>query len=305
LCYQTKHHTGMHTHLNRDDRIVLATLLHQGYTQTAVADVIGVNRSTITRELERNPKRNGRYHATHAHVLARKRRRQSKMHCQKIEHNRTLETYIVQRLHPLISPEVIAHETGIHHQTIYDWIYRSRPDLKTKLPYRGRKRRRYGTKRTKKQGWTRLVTSIHDRPSVGISWEGDTIKGGTRSRVLTHVERTSLYTRADLIPDGTADSVHAVLKASPLPDHITYDRGSEFALWSMVERDTGATVFFADPHSPWQRGKNENTNGRLRRIFPKKFDFATITQKQLDQVVYVMNHTPRKSLGFKTPCSLY
>ena len=119
------------------------------------------------------------------------------------------------------------------------------------------------------------------------------------------MERASLYTRVDLIPNGTADVVRRILKERPLSGTITYDRGSEFALWQMIERDTNATVFFADAHAPWQRGKNENTNGRLRRIYPKRFNFGSIDQKQLDVVVYVMNHTERKSLGFKTPCFVY
>lgn len=141
------------------------------------------------------------------------------------------------------------------------------------------------------------MRSIHERPDSTLTWEGDTITGKTRYRIVTHVERTSLYTRADLIPDGTADSVHAVLKAKPLSGTITYDRGSEFALWAMIERDTPATVYFAEPHHPWQRGKNENTNGRMRRVLPKSLDLGTITQSQLDQTVHLMNHTPRKSLG--------
>lgn len=149
------------------------------------------------------------------------------------------------------------------------------------------------------------MRSIHERPKSTVAWEGDTIKGKTRYRVLTHVERTSLYTRADLIPDGTADSVHAVLKATPLSGTITYDRGSEFALWAMIERDTSATVYFADAHHPWQRGKNENTNGRMRRVLPKSLDLSTITQSQLDQTVHRMNHTPRKSLGWRTPAEVY
>jgi IS30 family transposase len=131
------------------------------------------------------------------------------------------------------------------------------------------------------------------------------VKGSTKSQLLTHVERTSLYTRVDLIPNGTADVVHVTLKQTPLVGTITYDRGSEFALWQMIERDTDTTVFFADAHAPWQRGKNENTNGRLRRVYPKGFDFATITQKQLDTVVHKMNHTPRKSLGWRTPAAVY
>jgi IS30 family transposase len=111
--------------------------------------------------------------------------------------------------------------------------------------------------------------------------------------------------RADLIPDGTADTIHAILTQRPLPGTITYDRGSEFALWKMIERDTNVSIYFARAHHPWERGKNENTNGRLRRVFPKRFDFSTITQRQLDRIVHTMNHTPRKSLSWRTPAEVY
>lgn len=293
----------MHTHLNRDDRVALGALCRAGLNQSQIAKELGVHRSTISRELRRNQKPRGGYHALSADIQARARRRHSKVLYRKID--TALGFSIASRLNPLVSPETVAHERGIHHQTIYTWIYRDRRDLLEQLPQRGRKRRRYGSKRTKKQGWTRLVKSIHDQPSTPLSWEGDTIKGKTRARILTHVERTSLYTRADLMPDGTADSVHTILKADPLVGTITYDRGSEFALWQMIERDTGSDVYFADAHHPWQRGKNENTNGRLRRIFPKRTDFSTITKTQLDQVVRQMNHTPRKSLNWRTPAEVY
>jgi IS30 family transposase len=208
-------------------------------------------------------------------------------------------------LRPLVSPEVAAHAVGLTHETIYAWIYRTRPDLKAELPQYGRKRRRYGSKRGQKQGWTKNVRSIDERPEAGQSWEGDTVKGRTRARLLTSVERTSLFTVVDLMPDGTADSVHAAMKRRRLEGTMTYDRGSEFALWRMIERDTDLTVYFAHAHHPWERGKNENTNGRLRRVFPKRFDFGTITQKDVNGVVRLMNHTPRKSLSWLTPCMVY
>lgn len=293
----------MHRHLNRDDRVVLGALRRAGFTQSQIARELGVHRSTISRELKRNQKPQGGYHAWNADIQATRRRREAKVAYRKID--TVLGTKIAAQLHPLVSPEVVAYTLGIHHQTIYAWVYRERPDLLQQLPQRGRKRRRYGSKRAKKQGWTRLVRSIHDRPVSIVSWEGDTIKGRTRARVLTHVECTSLYTRADLMLDGTADRVHATLKRKPLSGIITYDRGPEFALWRMIERDTGTTVYFADAHHPWQRGKNENTNGRLRRVLPKTLDLRTITQSQLDQVVHRMNHTPRKSLGWKTPAQVY
>lgn len=295
----------MYRHFNRDDRVSLGTLLRAGLSRSAIATELGVHRSTITRELARNQKQGGRYHAWSADVHARKCRQQSRRLYRTIEQNDALRTHIEFRMHPLVSPEVIAHEVGIHHQTIYSWVYRSRRDLIPVLPYHGKKRRRYGQKREKYSGWTKSVHSIDERIESPISWEGDTVKGSTRTQLLTHVERTSLYTRVDLIPDGTADTVHAVLKRSPLIGTITYDRGSEFALWKMIERDTNVSIYFAHAHHPWERGKNENTNGRIRRIFPKKFDFATITQRQLDDVVHRMNHTPRKSLSWRTPADVF
>lgn len=293
----------MHTHRTRDERVALAALLREGFNQSEAAEHLGVHRSTVCRELKRNARPDGSYHATHADCLARDRRKQAKKGMRLLENNERLMTVAEALLDPLVSPKVIGHCLGLHHQTLYDWLYRSRPDLLGRLPQRGRKRRRYGSKRAKKQGWTKHVRSIEERPAPG--WEGDTIKGSTRARILTHVH-TSLYTVADLMPDGTADSVHATLKGRSFGgETITYDRGSEFALWRMIERDTDATVFFAEPHHPWQRGKNENTNGRLRRHFPKRSDFRTVSKRELADVVDLMNHTPRESLGWRTPCATY
>ena len=294
----------MHHHYTRDQRVALAALLWEGFSQAAAARSLGVHRSTVCRELLRNARTAGSYHATHADCLARERRKRSKEGARLLEHNEKTAAIVEALLDPLVSPKVVGHCLGIHHQTIYAWLYRSRSDLLCRLPQRGRKRRRYGSKRAKKQGWTRLVRPIDERPSPG--WEGDTIKGSTRARILTHVHQ-SLYTMADLMPDGTADSVHATLKGrNEFKDEtITYDPGSEFALWRMIERDTDAKVYFARPHHPWQCGKNENTNGRLRRHFPKRSDFRTVLKRELADVVDLMNHTPREALSWRTPCRAY
>ena len=294
----------MHKHINTNDRAVIASMLNARYKQKDIADTLGFSRGAISKEIERNKDDDGIYRFHSAVRKTKERRKQSKLKYRKIENDSILEKAIKQKLHPLISPEVVAHELGIHHQTIYSYIYRSNPKLKTKLPYRGKKRRKYGSKRGQKIGWTTKVKSFRDNPEE-IYWEGDTIKGKTKARVLTHVERQSLYLKADLIPDGTADSVHAVLKKKPVKSNIVYDRGSEFALWKMIEKDLGIAVFFADPHAPWQRPVNENTNGRMRRVFPKKFDFDTIDDRQLQKVVNLMNHTPRKSLNWRTPADVY
>ena len=272
---------------------------------SSIAERIGKNKGAVWREVQRNKDKDGIYDVRRADKRARERRKNSKIEYRKIENNEDISSKIEEMIDPLVSPEVIAHELSISHEAIYSWIYRSRPDLKQLLPQRGKKRRRYGSKRGKKQGWTQNVRSIDEKPETEECWEGDTIKGGTKPRLLTHVEQKSLFTRVDLLPDGTADSVHAILKKDPLPEVIVYDRGSEFALWKMIERDTGADIYFAHPHHPWERAKNENTNGRLRRPFPKKFDFSKIKQRDVDRVVWKMNHTPRKSLFWRTPCAVY
>lgn len=295
----------MHNHLNRDARITLGALLRAGLNQSQIAEQLGVHRSTISRELQRNRMSSEKYHAPHAHNKSRKRRRNSKKEYLLIEHNPQLQKQIELLLNPLVSPEVIGHILGIHHQTIYSWITRSHPELLVQLPQRGRKRRRYGSRRSKKQGWTRHVRSIHDMSSSPLVWEGDTILGSTKTRILTHVEQTSLFLRADVIPNGTADAVQTVLKKKPLPGDILYDRGSEFALWRMIEKNMNGLVYFCDAHAPWQRGKNENTNGRLRRVFPKRSNFDMISPSQLRSVVHLMNNTPRKSLGWRTPQEVY
>ena len=272
--------------------------------QSGIARELNVHRSTVCRELKRNTRPIG-YHAVHADKVAQKRRKESKQSYRLLENNEQLAELVEALLDPLVSPEVIAHELEICHETIYAWISRSRPDLLARLPQRGKKRRRYGSKRAVKQGWTKYVRSIDERTEE-TGWEGDTIVGGSRARVLTHVDRISLFSVADLMPDGTADSVHAVLKKhQKITGTVTYDRGSEFALWKMIERDTDAEIYFAHPHAPWERGKNENTNGRYRRPFPKRFDFSTISQWDLDGVTDLMNHTPRKSLSWQTPCALF
>jgi IS30 family transposase len=278
-----------------------------GFSQKEVAAAIGVHPSTVGREIERNHKVDGGYHAWVAEVSARERRKESKKRYRKIENDPKLSKQIERMLHPLVSPEVVAHELSITHETIYAWIYRSRPDLKTRLPYRGKKRRRYGTKRVEKQGWTKDVRSIDERPLALSSFEGDTVVGSTKPRLLTHVERKSLFAVVDLLPSGEAGAVHEKMKENEvLHDSVlTYDRGSEFSLWRMIERDTDSKVFFAHAHHPWERGKNENTNGRLRRVFPKRFDFSTIKQKDVDQVVWLMNHTKRKSLNWRSPCRVF
>lgn len=294
----------MYSHLTITKRIEIGVLKKAGFSPAAIARELGIHRSTVSRELRRNSTPTGRYRPHTAQRKAEKRRGEAKEAYRVIDSDPALQEKIEKLLHPLRSPETVGHMVHLHHQRIYTWIYQSKPDLISKLPHQGR-RRRYGVK-TKRNTWSKKTKSIHTRPHTkGLSWEGDTVIGRTKTRVLTHVERHSLFLDARIIPDGTSDCVHHTLRQQPLTGQITYDCGSEFALWRMIEQDTGATVYFTDPHSPGQRGKNENTNGRLRRVFPKHTDFSQVTPKQLAATVRMMNRTPRKSLNWRTPEEVY
>lgn len=302
----------MHHHINREERVVLAALPREGYTKTDIARSLGVHRSTIGRELERNPLLNG-YHATHADKIARERRRHSKSGSRCLENDERLATLVEALLHPLVSPKVIAHLLGITHGTIYAWLDRSRPDLKERLPRQGKKRRRYGSKRQAKQGWTRLVRSIEERPDIANErervgdFEGDTVRG-KNGHILTHTDRMSRYEILHKISNEGCDAIQAAIKDDERlksAETITYDRGSGFAIWRMIERDTGATVFFAHPHAPWERGTNENSNERVRRVYEKGSDLGMVSQEELDEVADFMNHTPRECLDWRTPCAVF
>lgn len=303
----------MYTHLKRDQRIALAALLRAGYSHRQIAPEIGVHQSTVSRELIRNPIIKGRYHAGHADVLARTRRSRSRIAYRTIENDPNLARRIGRRLHPLVSPEVIAHDERVSHTTIYAWLYRSRSDLLVRLPQRGKTRRRYGTRRAGIRGWTTFVRPIDERPLVVDQrlrigdFEGDTVRGRNGS-LLTLTDRRSRYEVAVKIPGEYCDPVHTAIverRKRLQAQSFTFDRGSCFSLWRMIERDTNAIVYFAHPRSPWERGTNENANGRLRRVFRKRFDFATVKQRDVDAVVRLMNHTKRKCLDWRTPCEVF
>lgn len=306
----------MYTHISKDDRVVIDNCLRHGESYASIAHRIYKDRSTVMREIRRNSHSYDAYDSRRAHVRAQKRRMDSRRNTRLIEQNTDLQEYIFSRLHPLVSPEVIAHDVGIHHQTIYSWIYRTRTDRIHCLPQRGRKRRRYGSKREKKQGWTQHVRSIDMRPHDADTreqighFEGDTITGkrGTRTALLTHTDRKSRFEIVHKIAYAGADVTHAAVKHDVYLSKarsITYDRGASFALWKMIERDTTAQVFFAHPYSPWERGTNENHNQRIRRIFPKGTDFTIIHTDMLAHTVWIMNHTKRKCLNWRTPCEVF
>lgn len=321
----TTQHTD-HTHLSQEDRAVIEALRNGGATLRAIAQVIHKHYSTVCRELLRNTERDGVYDTTRAHKRCGVRRLNSKYGERKIENDPTLARLIEAQLrgnHPRgdWSPAIIAHQsTMVCHQTIYSWIRRSRPDLRRILPRRGKYRRQYGTLKQPSRGWTTRIRSIDARPKAVRErkelghYEGDTIRLGRTLAMLTLVERTSKFLIAELIT-GQVGMVYAVhegivggLGSLPptLRRTLTPDRGGEFAYWDMTEREVpGLRIYFAHPHSPWERGTNEHTNGLIRRYFSKKDKHESITKAQVVEVVRMINHRPRKSLNWKTPCMVF
>lgn len=306
----------MYTHLTRDDRAVIAQGLCDGESRRQIGSRLERDAASVTREINRNGESDGTYQADRAQRRAERRRVAAKRGARKLENDHALAKRVEDGLRPLVSPEVVAHDLPLVPQTIYAWISRSRPDLITQLPRRGKRRRKYGSKRQGRQGWQRHVRSIHVRPIPALlrsavgHFEGDTIRGKRehRAAVLTHTDRMSRFEVAVKIPNEGCDAGHAAVVGNRHlrdAESFTYDRGGTFALWEMIEHDTGASVFFADAYTPSQRGTNEHHNERLRRVYPKGTDFATVSQRDIDRTVWLMNHTKRKCLDWRTPCEVY
>jgi len=243
----------------------------------------------------------------------------------RIENDMFLQEYIIQKRKKHWSPKQIAgrvrkdHNSIVCHETIYQYIYNVRIDLKQYLRCKkGKYRRRYGTKIREKQRELLKKKRIDTRPSIIEErvrlgdFEGDTIVGtrGTGSLVI-HVDRTSRYTFIDYVPFATAEAIKekTVLQFEKLPKQkrhtITYDNGSEFSAFEWIEKLANVDVYFAYPYHSWERGTNENTNGLIRQFFPKKSSFSHITLSDTKRVEHLLNHRPRKLLGFLTPHEVF
>ena len=210
-------------------------------------------------------------------------------------------------------------EMRVSHETIYDCLYlQARGSLRTELKLAlrsGRTRRVTHSRGASTRGKIRDMVNISERPkeaddrAVPGFWEGDLIIGkGGKSQIATLVERRSRLALLVRIPyDRNAVRVAYLLaeKMKTLPEvmknSVTWDQGKELARHADFTIRSGMPVYFCDPHSPWQRGTNENTNGLLRQYFPKGTDLSLYSQEELDNVSHRLNGRPRKTLGWKTP----
>ena len=289
-----------HIQFTRDSRVELAILLHDGKSKSQCAQILGINRSNIGREIERNKDPDGMYRGGHAHRRAMIKRKQAKAVFKKIEHDQKLRTYLVAKLKRYWSPEQIAgrlkrkHKMSIiSHETIYQFIYEQRPDLvKCLRRQKNKYRRKRGTKARMKLNQASKIRRIGERPLIVESrarigdWEGDTVVGKEKKqRILTYVERKSGFGMADKLNVVTAEIVHKKTAArfrALRPKKrltLTRDNGPEFGDYDQdLEEQTRMLVYRATPYHSYERGTNENWNGLLRQFFPKGTFFATIPQ---------------------------
>ena len=302
----------------------------QGQSLRKIGTAVGKSASTISRELRRNNVVGVGYRATSAHALAYERASRPKP--AKLHVNIVLRAKVEKDLAKKYSPEQIAgrlrvefpdrEEMWVSPETIYQSLYvQSRGALKRDLTSCLRTGRAVrGPSRKVGQRKNRIpdMVNISQRPpevedrAVPGHWEGDLIIGkGNQSAIGTLVERTTNYTMLLHLPHGyTSELVRDALtvKIKTLPDSLrhslTWDQGTEMGQWKTVSIDANIDIYFCDPHSPWQRGTNENTNGLLRQYFPKGTDLSIHSAEDLDWVAQELNDRPRKRLAFMKPIEL-
>lgn len=308
----------------------IAVLRAQGQSLRQIGAVIGVSASTVSRELRRNTLPGTQYRATSAQVMAYQRASRPKP--AKLHTNPVLRARAEADLRKKYSPEQISGrlrrqfpdqwEMQVSPETIYQSLYvQSRGALKRDLAAclrTGRAVRRPCRKAGQRKNRIPDMINISERPkevedrAVPGDWEGDLIIGkGNGSAIGTLVERSTNYTMLIHLPDGykaeqMRDALTAKIKTLPgaLRHSLTWDQGIEMRDWKTVKVDARIEIFFCDPHSPWQRGINENTNGLLRQYLPKGTDLSVYSETDLDWIAAELNDRPRKRLGFQKPIEL-
>jgi IS30 family transposase len=314
-------------YLSLDDRIEIADGLGRGEPIKQIAARIGKCYQTIYRELARNRKVDGSYQPWFAHNQAYVRRRRARL--RRFAVDAELREVVAGKLAKHWSPAQISRwlrrryrrrrDWHVCTETIYEAVYRGlivpidRQNLRTGRTYR----RRRGRGRTRDGALKQLTSmkSIHDRPAAVRSrrqaghWEGDLIIGaGQRSAIATLVERKFRTTVLVPVPRNhsarsVGDALIAAFNKLPagLRRTLTWDQGNEMFHHQRIEQQTGLQIYFADPHSPWQRPSNENANGLLRQYLPKGTDLDAWTVDELDLIAAELNDRPRLCLSDQTP----
>jgi IS30 family transposase len=312
------------------EREEISRALVAGNSIRAIATLLGRAPSTISREIRRNGGARC-YRAAQAEQAAWERAHLPKV-CKLVQHRR-LARMVAAKLRLLWSPEQIAgwlkhtYPTEARNQVSHETIYRSlfiqaRGALKQELlaylrRARVMRRSRHHTQKTDNHGRILDTVAISARPAtvedraVPGHWEGDLVFGGRNSQIATLVERQTRYVMlVKLDSKDTETVVNALIEhARTLPHELyrslTWDRGKEMAGHKRFTLATDIQVYFCDPHHPWQRGSNENTNGLLRQYLPRGIDLSTYSQARLNAIAKQLNERPRKTLNFQTPAERF
>lgn len=322
--------------LSQEERIEVADLRHAGLSIREIARRLGRAPSTVSRELHRNTTGKRGYRPFEAPRLATARR--ARHHPRRVETNQQLRETVGELLAQRWSPQQVARHLQrrfpddpamrLCHEIIYQAVYQPGSVLRRPSPLAahrqsplrtGRDHRRAHYRGERRQPrFQQPVRTIHERPfqstdrSEAGHWEGDLIIGkDQKSAIGTLVERTTRLVRLLHLPGRDSGSLHEALKArlgdlpATLMRSITWDQGTEMAHHITISCSLGAQVYFCDPHSPWQRGSNENTNGLLRDYFPKGTDLSVHPQEHLLAVENELNRRPPRVLDDCTPAELF
>src|ERR1700693_6221597 len=310
-------------HLTCEQRCRIYALLRSGHTQSHIAHQIGVDPSTIGRELARNSGARG-YRFKQADEKASLRRHQASGTPRKmtpavvavIEEKLTQQQWSPEQISGRLAQEGVA---TISHESIYRHVWNDKKDggnLYLHLRHSGKKyNKRKG--RNSGRGLIPNRVDIDQRPAIVAAknrigdWEADTIVGANhKGAVMSHVERRSKYTKLAKLPDKSASSVVQACRRVLLPladriETITYDNGKEFASHIEIATSLGALSYFAKPYHAWERGLNEHTNGLVRQYFQKGSDLSMLSDADVQRVEDKLNSRPRKILGYQTPREVF
>lgn len=307
-------------HLTEGQRYQISCLLSTKKSQTEIANIIGVHKSTISREIKRNcDKRSGKYNAELAHRKSQTRL-QHRNHYIRLTEDLKLQVGIL--LKNDYSPEQITGYLArmgmdyVSHETIYQHVWKDKKigseELYKHLRRKGRKYRKRGCM-PNGRGFIKNRVDIDQRPSIVDEksrfgdLEIDTVIGKNhKGALLTINDRATGLVWIRLLSGKeaaplTKATIEALMPIKELMHTITADNGKEFSFHEEIARELNVSVFFAKPYHSWERGANENTNGLIRQYFPKGTDFGEITHEQVYRVQGILNSRPRKRLGYLTP----
>lgn len=302
-------------HLSQAERYQIHALMKAGHDQSQIAKLLDRHKSTISRELSRNTGSRG-YRPKQA----------CEMSADRAQHSRnapTVEPWVREAACALLciqwSPEQIASQLPISHETVYQYVYADKAQggtLWKHLRCQKQKRKRYASGRDRRgqipnrRPLSERPLHIEARRQVG-HWECDTVIGAShKGAVVTLVERKSGYAVMAKVEKKTSELVSSAIvdKLQPLAARVktlTFDNGKEFAGHAHIDQQLQSTAYFARPFASWERGSNENLNGLLRQYVPKKRAMSTVSDEEIRMIQNRLNNRPRKRLGFKTPAEVF